>query len=453
MNGVAVNFVVVRRMLLIFLILFIAGYWLLRVYKQNRLNQLVSSVSVVDYADDFAEEGFVFHYTTRKFKRITTELSEPSDPYHRPVLPFYTSCRIVETWVSADGLHEIERLDDANRTVIGERFQTSDEFAAYDTISNMAFRFTRANEDSDADSGNSVSGTISRINQSTWGTEGLRIRFDPQQIDMSAYDNQTVRLAEWGPYASDLQFDHTQSIWVVDSDTNLMISEKTVAITDSGEVTLRSTIRTKPELVHMDTLAFEWGDFITDEARASDRLMETMPESAEEAAARAQQSGKIDDGRARPIEVAATAGHDIYILDSYGLDGSDLDFQAIFAPRQMQCFQDNMAYSIATCQDGLVIVEYVSTDSSQGMIVSIGLSKDVVPRLKRALPAWSSSESKTLHIAGSESETWLLFYPAGQDRHSVIFERDGLFIQIDGYGMSINELLEHLPYLKAVSYE
>ena len=453
MSGMAL-----RRVLLTLLVLCMAVYWLLNVFRQNYLNRLVSPDNVFEYASRFSDGGTVIHYTVRNYKRTMSALSEPPDPYHRAALPFYKKDRIVETWVSTDSFHEIERLDDVGRTVVGERLRTPEEFAAYNALSNLAVRFAWTNSEVASDSESQAVASISKVAQSAWGTKAVRIRFDPQIIDKAVYDIQNIRLVEQGPYASDLQFSHVQTIWEVDAETELPISKKVVALTNSGEIVLNSEIRTKPDLVRMDTLAFEWGDFITEEAKASYRLIKELPKSMEEAVARKQeeQSGKLDSPRASPVEILALVEHKIYIFDTDDLDGSDLQlsFEGISAPHQGQCYQDRLAYSLATCHDVLVIVEYVSRSRNDwGVIITVGLSEDVVPRLKQALPTWTSSERRTLHVAGSELDAWLLSYAMTEGRHSVVFERDELFVQVDGYGMPPNVLLKLMSYLKVLEYE
>ncbi len=197
-------------------------------------------------------------------------------------------------------------------------------------------------------------------------------------------------------------------------------------------------------LVHMDDLDFSWGSLITEEARLSYQLTMNMPTSYEEAYERMK---NVDDKDLDLEQITEIAGHPVYILNPE--NSTNLELKGIYPSIQEQCLEDGLGYSVSFCHDGLTLSAYsLKSNKNSGAIVLIGLADVIVPRLKSALPLWNSSRKEKVVFLDNEIEAWILSYESDQNMTSVCFETAGLFIQVDGYGLPLNDLLALVSELR-----
>ena len=114
------------------------------------------------------------------------------------------------------------------------------------------------------------------------------------------------------------------------------------------------------------------------------------------------------------------------------------------------CYRDRLAFNLSFCGAPIVAEYTFSQDLSKGITVSMGPSKDIVPKLKQALPGWTSSKLHTVNIAGNELEAWILSPTIVEGMSSLVFEREETFVQINGYNLSEDNLFNLASQLDIV---
>ena len=417
------------------------------------------------------EPGQVAHYQVEVQVRRDPALHKPPDPYHMPEwTERIAQPLLVDVWLSRDVSHSITRWKDSPETVLAEDIVTPDGVWSY--VAAMAHVSQMPPpKPSETDAVSQVKETrerslrawyegarIESIADSSWGGLAWTISFPATPVSPENFPG-------WGdpwnptdttPYARDLDFQKTQWVWQVDAATGWVISRRWLALTQPEPTVLYAEILTRPEFLHHNAVSISLDHFYAPEAQElAQAASDSRPATSEtEVAQMALGTEKSLEVIAQEVAFPLLAPQ-VEVLQ--GLGFASHERRIYFTPSAKCHLARPLAYSFDLCAglDGTVRVDDILWSQSdfsdvRGIQTSLGPAQIVLGLLHQARPRWVTSQAVSLTVDGQPVTAWLAFGFHG-DGHALMFEFRGTFVQLSGYGISpqvliqIAETIEVLP--------
>ncbi len=417
------------------------------------------------------EPGQVAHYRVEVQVRRNPALRGPPDPYHMPQwAERIAQPLLVEVWLSKDVSHSITRWKNSPHRVLAEHMVTPDGVWSY--VAGMAHVSqmpppepfgTDAVSDAQEDRGRSLrawyeGARIENVVGSPWGGLAWTVSFPATSASPQDFPGggDPWNPTDTTPYAADLDFQYTRWIWQVDVATGWLVSRRWLALTEPEPTVLYAETLTRPEFLHQDEVAIPLDRFYAPEARelaqaASDSR--AAPSEAE-VVQRVLGTGKNLEAIAREVPFPLLTPR-VEVLQ--GLGFAHHERRVYFTPTAECHLARPLAYDFDLCAglDGTVRVDDIQWSRSdfsdaRGIQTSLGSASVIVPLLRQAPPRWSSSRAISLTVDGQPVTAWLASGFRG-DNHALMFEFRGAFVQLSGYGVDpqvlvqIAEAMEVLP--------
>ena len=270
--------------------------------NQAYAHRLINASDVTQNITTLIGPNEVMYYETLVEQRADPTITEPNDPYHLPVIPFYNGKRIIERWIGIGTTREVMRLESARNIVLSEVVATPTTISFYDARSGLAYQSARNKSTSpqQPDSKNIIDG----VKTSSWGTSAWIIKSELMSTSPNVYKVASHNLAQQPPFASDLKFDKVQVVREVDQKSGLLVSMTLNALTPSGPVALYLETNTMPKSIPLSQLPSGFD-------KLSVSVPPTIPPSA---------NHTITGDNQKAILVAKTIGFPIYLPDKTALE-------------------------------------------------------------------------------------------------------------------------------------
>ncbi|MCX6048351.1 MAG: hypothetical protein NT075_24885 [Chloroflexi bacterium] len=411
-------------------------------------SRLLATSTILKNSHYLLNKDEEIHYFTTTAYRVTPLLKELPDPYHRMIVPFLTTERINETWVTSDTVHSITRLNDPAQTIIGEFIKRGDTILMYDAVTGNASKNSSepqaiaANAPSNLDQLSWISG----MKQSNWQRTAWVVKFSPVAMNQENFPTFSGNPAANTPMADDLQFKATQWIWEIDQETGLLVSSQWLALTDNEPTVLFSEVYSLPEVIATSTKPKQLDEFmLPDAVDLLGKIDQTTSLSAEEAAP------LMFGTTATSEQIASEAGFSLYAPTEAVLQRFEpkISKTRIYYNPTRQCHLDRtLAFDFELCA-GLgqtVKLEYLFSNLAtyediKSVFVSQGPASEVIPMLQKSLPDWQASEPFTLNIGEKQVQGWTLSINNGDQKSiALLFNLNGTMVQVSGYKATIDEL-------------
>jgi len=432
----------------------------------NDLNQayaqrLVTATEVLSSATALKETE-ARHYWMTEYVRSAPSRNEPADPYHRTVAPFQSSERIIEVWESSLSAHSIVRLKDAEQTILSEFISTPATVTIYDAIAGTVISAEKqgTNVDSAAtDAKRTIDSTawVNGITRSAWGTTAWLVEMSPTPALPTDFLAATGEPALHSPTASDLNFLQTQTTWEIDQQTGFPIAMKIFALTTPEPTLLYSLTRTQPEMLSAAAATDQLNNFTAQDVSS------LQSQIAQNANLNEAEITKLVEGVVLPAEaIADQVNFPLLTVSQAGLQQMKLAYHSqrtYFAPEHSCHLERPLAYDFGLCA-GLgktVRFQYFFSNAPQendfaSVDVLLGKKSEVVPMLQKALPTWEASQPITLTIADNPVSGWQISGVHGDpQRNTLVFEYGDTFVQLSGYKVSSNDLIQLSQHLVPVN--
>lgn len=407
----------------------------------------------------------VLYYTTTVHQRKNPNIPELNDPYHLNALTFYYGDRFIESWITADGFHQMEWSDASRKTLLSERVLTPNSFTIYDRLDSIAVEMPNQptqNVDSSNQNKNVDIMNVTDLAVSPWGTAASLIEYKPTGNVTAASLEQSLQSFKRPPlYVNDLAFTDVKWKWQVDKVTGLAITRELLAGTESGEVALYSETSSAPTYSNTKDLPFTWGELSSADGRH-------LKNEISDANIRSQQptnlSSSVDTDHNTIIynspyhSVAEVANHLEFPLIKLekNFAAAHVQSQILFVDNPNLCTKRDLGYDFSLC-GAEIWNEYRLSEPTlgQALRISEGARSGVVPKLKNALPPWNQSEKIELSIEGTVANAWVAKSSDTVGMISLMFEYQDAFVQMDGYNINKEQLLtfaQNLDVIAKVSY-
>jgi hypothetical protein len=433
-----------RGTVLAFVALLSIGLFGLLGYQNSQAafaQRLVEQASEVELPAINADQ--VWYFRTTVYQRLNPTISDPSDPYHKSVSRLFSDTYIVEQW-HRDTQWRSTARDSQSQEVIFDRVDDGDRKGIYEVMSGYAYLFPQSSLQTEREGmlspaqsnqkGVEIVGTVT----STWNTSAWVIQKESKVPPLEAESNSAVPLFQ-GPYWKDLEPTSLSYIWVVDQESQRLISFEMLAITPSGPVVVSRLENTAPELLiePNEWLTFPHADV---PLRDSQQLpVPTLPSSIS------------------LQEAIAAVDFVLFLPDTttWGLDIADVIYNPKEKPEQL--WRREWRFDIQdTAARGLALeVMYFpkSPKSEQALVVIQGASEKLVPLMRETWPTWAESHPVQLDFDNYSSSGWVATGGVLDNAPAqvvVMLEVENTFFFIVGQGYSEAEVLKLVETLEPV---
>jgi len=407
--------------------------------NQAYAQRLLNASDVTQNITNLIGPNEVMYYETIIEQRADLTITEPNDPYHLPVIPFYNGKRVIERWIGIDTAREVIRPESARNIVLSEVVTTPTTISFYDARSGLAYQSARSKSVSpqQPDSKNTIDG----VKTSIWGTNAWIIKSEPTSISPNAYKVASHNLAQQPPFASDLKFDKVQVVREVDQKSGLLVSITLNALTPSGPVALYLETNAIPKAIPLSQLPNGWD-------KLSVSVSPDIPPNA---------SGTTTGDNQKAVAVAKTIGFPVYLPAKAALEKVNPAFDrsdTIYNPHSSYTLPSPIAFDLyksVTMGIGVHTI-YLSShpvDPTHPKAISIiqGPKADLIPHLTQGLPLWQRSKPAKFNVTNKEGSGWILqgglLREAGDNPLiGLVFETDSTLIYLEGQNVDENALIE-----------
>lgn len=400
--------------------------------NQAYAQKLINASDVTQNIKSLIKSDEVLHYYVTVYQRTDPSIKEPPDPYHLPVMPFYSSKTVKERWISQDTSVEARTPESNPNAVLLKMVITPENLLRYDGITGRAHKFPR--DKSNASPNKGLKSSVDGVRQSQWGTMAWVVKFEPMSASPNSYRTQPQKLVDQSPFASDLTFDKIQIVREIDQNSGFTVSETFNALTPTGPIVLYSETYTFPEIVSTTSLQKSWDQL---PVSVTDQNIPVLPSIQ-----------TLD-------VIRSSVNFPFYLPDSKSLQSFNLDrIGAIYEPNKTYNLPSPLAFEVSSAPANGLGIKVIFTSSTPGdpnhlrALATIQSPKSqITPLLKQTLPIWQSSRATSLQILGNQTTVWVLSdgllrtNTNNNPMFGVAFEISDTFIYFEGQNLSEGELL------------
>ncbi len=462
-----------RRFLLVVTLVSLTGVMVAALPWANRAfaQQLVATSSLLA-ADVAVEPGQARHYFYEVYTRLPETIPDPPDPYHLPTTTFLAANQTTEVWQTQIGddpaFHSITRAQtgSGDNQVLYEIITRVDEQWFYSAGAGLAFQTSvedvtaaretqamrRAEDAARIDRSSTIAGVMSLDGRLVWIVQFQQRPATPQEYAFTGDVSNTA------PFGADLDFSAVQTRWLIDQADGIVVREELWALTAPEPILLSRTTRSAPAVIAADETTIPMDRFMTAEAQTA-LAMNRSVNSAANQDQNIRYTG-VD-------EIATQAPFRIYVLPP-----------AAFAEMAKGAVATTIYHSVSPCalqgpeyefeicagNDDTVSIRYVfeqveqagqgdktaNTDEPPAITITQGEKESVVQHLQKALPSWLESEPAQVSVLGRSLPAWRIPFFARVPYRSgaILFEIDETFVQVTGYGVSMDTLMRATEQLQ-----
>lgn len=409
-----------------------------RVYAR----QLSTTSDVTRRVKDLIVADQVLHFYVTIHQRIDRTVREAPDPYHLPIVPWYSDKRVIERWIGLDTQVEIRRLASQADLILSKHIATPDRILIYDGVTGVTQQIDRKRTTQDETQSVTPESSLDGVRLSKWGQLAWVVRFQPVTSAPDLFDTLPQKLLDQGPYAADLEFDKIQVTQEIDQDSGFLVSIATHALTPRGPVLIYSEEYSYPEVLSVADLPQGWNE--PPQNATSTKGSQTLDSTL-----------SLDMARANiPFAFFLPAQH---TLDKYGLDRADVIYDSNHS-LDLSSSLGFEPYSAPYMGLGVwtIFLSSKPTDPEHPKAISLiqAPADQVTPFLRQSPPIWHNSHALSITINQKNVVVWILtggLLRTNTNLNPMIgaaFELNKTFVYAEIQNLSENDLITILESLQ-----
>jgi hypothetical protein len=407
-----------------------------------RAEELLSNAYLLPEVE---ESEYVVHTASLLYQRVDPNRIEPPDPYHLPIVSLYSDTTKTESWayvkngevfqeriIYTDYTSGITLSDFINN---GKQALTYNDTGYKSVYSSQSGVETTDIERSSVTLQNQKGVDITEVT-SIWEKPAWKIvSHDPKPVEedtsqLNTYDP----LYRQKPYLQDLKINDYIVIWVVDKESERLVSFEWIANTSDGEVLLQKIENLPFEIQKLPDLPDNW----------LSAYWETSPIEGQYQPPNSSRndlesvSNEIDFIAFQPqINSDLIADMSLKYINYLSEPISDWKVNWVFD------IQNSAAYGLAL--QTMYVPDQFTPDDSRVFVLIQGPSKDLVPLMKETKPNWTESYSVDIQIGKEKLTGWIAkggVYQTDPAQVVLMLEAQGTFVFIVGQSYSEAQIVQ-----------
>lgn len=409
----------------------------------------------------------VLHYQTTVYERMNPEASEPADPYHKPVLEFYSDTSEIEHWIRGGESHESRTIarDRRSGELLYDRMRDGNRYGLYHAAWGYAIvRTQELEEDAIEHKAEEIPvelqgepafpfPELTRLEGfeietiiSAWGKPAwlVRARGAPPPVETLA-STDAIPFPFQRPYLADLDITHMEYTWVIDQESWRLVNYvryEEHAITPSGPVLVKRVESSSPEVLSVDALPSNWLAFPPEGVP----VMEETPVS------------QISPSPSMPLDEAiAAANFQVFLPDPTAWEPARTIVHFKPEPEAEEQWRPRWRFDIqSAAAHGLALqVIYLPDPPGNGkaFVVIQGPSERLVPLMRESLPVWTGSHAVRLTVGEQEVVGWVAtggVFNNPPEQVAVMLEMQNTFLFVVGQSYTEEQVLNLVRTLHPV---
>ena len=411
---------------------------------------------------------YVVHSQFLTYQRVDPNRKEAEDPYHRSILDRYSGTVEVDQWILVQDGKIIQARSterDANSQLVlydrifdGQRNLLYNGREGYASIlpllQSTPFDVMAKQSESLPEFAHSRGLKLSTVANSSWNKPAWVVQHKEENLSdarLAQLSAPAAPIPSNGPYFADLDVVGFLATWVVDQETERMVSHEWQATTPAGPVLLKRTEHRAPEILSPDVLPSDWLDFSLESIPVLEDSQPVVPSAV-------NMITTLDEA----VNVADFQVFLPVIPESSGLTRTDVFYKSKAKPKEVWQrswvfdIQDASRHGLALEVIYLFNIDTSSDGAPYALAIIQGPSDRLVPLMRETNPIWTESHPVQLTIVGQEITAWVAvggrLADPPPEQIVVMLEIDNTFVFVVGQGYAEQQVLDVIGTLHPVEF-